>query len=131
MRKLTLFTLLSAGAIGIVLVAAAAAGADEAPAVQTEPVTRRNLVSAVPGSGRIEPKRKVDISADITGRVIELAVQEGAWVNRGDLLLRIDPARYQAALVRAEAALAQAQATAENARTNQLYTESELRRMGE
>jgi HlyD family secretion protein len=131
MRKLTLLTLIGAGAAGFVLVAAAASSTDDAPAVQTEAVARRNLVSAVPGSGRIEPKRKVDISADISGRVITLAAQEGAWVDRGDLLLRIDPARYQAALYRAEAALSQAMASAENARTNQLYTDGELRRMEE
>ncbi|HEX8906288.1 MAG TPA: biotin/lipoyl-binding protein, partial [Longimicrobiaceae bacterium] len=65
--------------------------------VRTEKVARRDLVAMVTASGKVEPKRKVDISADIAGRVIQLAVEEGQWVNRGDLLLRIDPSQYEAA----------------------------------
>lgn len=114
-----------------VVVISAAADTDHAAAVQTEVVARRDLASAIPGSGRIEPRRKVDISADITGRVTELAVEEGDWVNRGDLLLRIEPHRYQAALDRMEASLAQARASAEHAEANQLQSERELRRMEE
>lgn len=123
---------LSAGLLAAVLVVVSAAtDAEEAVAVQTEPATRRDLASAITGSGRIEPRRKVDISADITGRVSELAVEEGDWVNRGDLLLRIEPHRYQAALDRAEASLAQARASAEHAQANHLQADRELRRMEE
>ena len=130
MRKRKIATLLSVAAIGFVIIVASAASDEEAgTAVQAEPVARRNLVSTVPGSGRIEPKRKVDISADISGRITKLAVQEGDWVNQGDLLLTIDPTRYRAALDRAEAGLSQTQASAEQAASNQLYSERELRRL--
>jgi HlyD family secretion protein len=131
MRKRKLAGLSSAFLVVILVVVSAATGAEEAVPVQTEAAARRDLASTVPGSGRIEPRRKVDISADITGRVAHLAVEEGQWVNRGDLLLRIEPHRYQAALDRVQAQLAQARASAEHAETNQLHAERELRRMEE
>jgi HlyD family secretion protein len=79
--------------------------------VRLEQVGRRDLVSAVTASGKIEPKTSVDISADITGRIIDLAVREGDMVKRGQFLLQIDPAQYQAAVARAEGVVASTQAT--------------------
>ena len=66
-----------------------------------EQVARRDLVSAVTASGKIEAKTSVDISADITGRIIQIAVREGDLVNKGQFLIQIDPAQYQAAVSRA------------------------------
>ena len=74
--------------------------------VRLEQVTRRNLVSAVTASGKIEAKTSVDISADITGRIIQIAVREGDMVKRGQFLLQIDPAQYQAAVARAQGIVA-------------------------
>ena len=51
--------------------------------VRMEQVTRRDLVSAVTASGKIEAKTSVDISADITGRIIRIAVREGDLVTQG------------------------------------------------
>lgn len=79
--------------------------------VRLQQVGRRDLVSAVTASGKIEPKTSVDISADITGRIIDLAVREGDVVKRGQFLLQIDPAQYQAAVSRAEGLVASTQAT--------------------
>ena len=70
--------------------------------VRLEQVSRRDLVSAVTASGKIEAKTSVDISADITGRIIDIAVREGDVVKRGQFLLQIDPAQYQAAVARAQ-----------------------------
>ena len=70
--------------------------------VRLEQVSRRDLVSAVTASGKIEAKTSVDISADITGRIIDIAVGEGDMVKRGQFLLQIDPAQYQAAVARAQ-----------------------------
>src|ERR687894_1179567 len=70
--------------------------------VRLEQVGRRDLVSAVTASGKIEAKTSVDISADITGRIIDIAVREGDMVKRGQFLLQIDPAQYQAAVARAQ-----------------------------
>jgi HlyD family secretion protein len=78
--------------------------------VRLEPVGRRDLVSAVTASGKIEAKSSVDISADITGRIIDIAVREGDVVSRGQFLLQIDPAQYQAAVARAQGVVASTQA---------------------
>jgi HlyD family secretion protein len=96
--------------------------------VRVETVGNRDLVSTVTASGYIQPKRKVDISADISGRVTQLNVEEGQWVNAGDVILRIDPTAYEANVRRATASVAQARAQAAQARANVLRAESELSR---
>lgn len=78
--------------------------------VRLEQVGRRDLVSAVTASGTIEAKTSVDISADITGRIIDIGVREGDLVKRGQFLLQIDPAQYQAAVARAQGVVASNQA---------------------
>jgi HlyD family secretion protein len=107
-----------AGAIVLLVLANAAANRDKGEEVRIEEVTKRNLVSTVTASGQIEPERKVDVSADITGRIIEIPVQEGDFVTRGQLVLRIDPSQYEAAVARARALLASAEASALQARAN-------------
>jgi HlyD family secretion protein len=78
--------------------------------VRLEQVSRRDLVSAVTASGKIEAKTSVDISADITGRIIDIAVREGDMVKRGQFLLQIDPAQYQAAVARAQGVVSSTEA---------------------
>src|SRR5215210_2479757 len=103
--------------VGIVVLAAAGVVAfrinkskNAATEVRLEQVSRRNLVSAVTASGKIEAKTSVDISADITGRIIDIAVREGDMVKRGQFLLQIDPAQYQAAVARAKGVVSSTQA---------------------
>lgn len=110
------------GAIGtVILVAVVAVAATRGPksvAVKIEPVARRDLVASVTASGQVEPHTKVDMSADISGRIIELAVKEGQNVDKGQLLVQIDPSAYQAAVERSQAALAAATAQALQASDN-------------
>jgi HlyD family secretion protein len=86
--------------------------------VRLETVARRDLVSAVTASGKIEAKTSVDISADITGRIIRIAVREGDLVNKGQFLIQIDPAQYQAAVARAQGLVGSTEATLTQARAN-------------
>ena len=86
--------------------------------VRLEKVTRRDLVSAVTASGKIEAKTSVDISADITGRIIRIAVREGDLVTKGQFLIQIDPAQYQAAVARAQGVVGSTEATLMQARAN-------------
>ncbi|MFV3284824.1 HlyD family efflux transporter periplasmic adaptor subunit [Pseudomonas sp. NY15356] len=53
----------------------------------------------------------VTLSAEVAGRIIELPVQDNQFVHRGDLLLQIDPARYELAVLHAERAVEVARAT--------------------
>jgi HlyD family secretion protein len=93
-------------------------GTEKGVEVRLETVKKRDLVATVTASGKIVPKRKVDISADITGRIIEIPVKEGDVVRRGDLLLRIDPSQYEATVARSQAALSSAEAGAVQANAN-------------
>lgn len=87
-------------------------GRDRGMEVRFEGVARRSLVSTVTASGKIVPKRKVDVSADITGRIIRIPVKEGDLVRRGDLLISIDASQYEAMVARARATLSAAEASA-------------------
>ncbi|MFV3327274.1 HlyD family efflux transporter periplasmic adaptor subunit [Pseudomonas sp. NY15372] len=53
----------------------------------------------------------VTLSAEVAGRIIALPVQDNQFVHRGDLLLQIDPARYELAVLHAERAVEVARAT--------------------
>ena len=57
----------------------------------------------------------VTMAPEVAGRIVELPVADNQFVHRGDLLLTIDPTNYKIAVSRAEAAVQQAQANAENA----------------
>lgn len=105
-------------ALIVLIVVSARAGADRGTQVRFETVGRRDLVAAVTASGKIQPKKQVDISADITGRITDIAVKEGDVVTAGQFLLQIDPTVYEAALQQAQAALASAQAIAVQAQAN-------------
>jgi HlyD family secretion protein len=86
--------------------------------VRLEKVGARNLTAVVTASGKLEPKRKVDVSSDITGRIVALPLREGEMVERGAVVVRIDPTEYQAGVERAEAMLASAQAGGAQALAN-------------
>jgi HlyD family secretion protein len=99
--------------------------------VRLEQVSRRDLVSAVTASGKIEPQTSVDISADITGRIIRIAVEEGDLVTKGQFLLQIDPAQYQAAVSRAEGVVSSTQATLLQTRASRDQAERAWKRANE
>lgn len=102
----------------VLIVVSASAKRDKGTEVRFETVGRRDLVAAVTASGKIQPKKKVDISADITGRVTRIAVREGDLVQKGQFLLQIDPTIYQANMQRANAAMSSAEAGAVQAKAS-------------
>ncbi len=114
--------------IGIAVAVVAALGAlgyvakkkseNKAATVKIEGVEARDLVASVTASGQVRPRTKVDVSADITGKIIKLAVKEGDLVTKGQFLLQIDPQQYEAALQRSQAALASAKAQQAQASAN-------------
>jgi len=108
-------------AVAVVFFATSAARRGEKPTeVRIEAVDSRDLVASVTASGQVQPRTKVDVAADISGRIVRLAVKEGQLVKRGDFLLQIDPEQYEAAVQCAEAGLSSAKAQAAQARANYL-----------
>ena len=78
--------------------------------VETGRIGRADLTSVVSSSGTIQPKRKVDVSANAMGTIVHLAVAEGQRVAAGDLLLEIDPSEYASQVQALEASIASAEA---------------------
>ena len=110
--------------IGIIVVAVlgAAAGAniylrrEQGPSVEVEAIRTRDLEAIVSASGRVQPKRQINISANQMGRVTRLAVEEGQRVKAGQFLLEIDPRQLEGQLQRGEASVAAAKSGLAQAR---------------
>jgi HlyD family secretion protein len=96
--------------------------------VQVGKVTKQKLVSIVSASGEIQPKKKVEISASIPGKVVRLGVREGDQVQKDNFLLQIDPLPYQAAVNNAVAALNSARAELESAMSSMRQAEQTYKR---
>jgi HlyD family secretion protein len=109
--------------LGVVLLAAAVVGAnlyyrrDTGLNVQAEALRARDLEAIVSASGKVQPKRQVNVSANTTGRVTRVAVEEGQRVKAGQFLLEIDPKQLEGQLQRGEASVAAAQSSLASART--------------
>ena len=109
------------GAAALVVIAGATMAAKSGPKateVRVEAVSKRDLVASVTASGQVQPRTKVNLSADITGRIVRLAVKEGEMVHAGQFLLQIDPRQFEGSVQRTEAALSSARASMAQAKAN-------------
>jgi len=101
-RKILVFTVIGVVLVGLTLWAALRKR-EAVITIQTEKVARRNMTELVVANGRIQPVVQVKISAEVSGEVVELPVEEGQAVQKGDLLAKIKPDVYAAARKSAEA----------------------------
>ncbi len=97
--------------------------------VRTEEVGRRDLEAIVTASGNIRARRTVDISSDVSGRIVELNVDEGDDVQEGQVLLRIDQTQFQAAVAQWRAGLSQREAQAAQQNASLIQATREYDRM--
>jgi HlyD family secretion protein len=108
--------------VGVVVILGAIAFANirfkrtDGVTVNTEAIQKRRLEALVSASGKIQPSRSVNISADTSGRVTDLAVNEGERVSRGQFLLQIDPRTLRSRVESGEASLAAARSQTEQLR---------------
>jgi len=117
------------GAVVLLVAVNAASHRDRGTSVRIEKVERRDLVATVTASGQIQPQRAVDVSSDITGRIIRIPVEEGETVRRGDLVLLIEPSQYEAGVARAQAMTSSAEASLLQARANRDQAQRALDRL--
>jgi len=94
-------------------------------------VQKRDLVAYVTASGQVQPHTKVDVASDVSGRIVKLSVKEGDMVKKGQFLLQIDPATYQADVQREAAGVASAKADLARAKANLEQSQSAYRRSSE
>ena len=118
--------------IAVVIVVAAVVGAnlyfkrETGLTVNAEALRERDLEAIVSASGKIQPKRQVNMSANTMGRVTRLAVEEGQRVKAGQFLLEIDPRSLDAQLQRGEASVAAAQSSLQQSRATVQQTRAKL-----
>ena len=78
------------------------------------------IVEKVSATGKIQPEIEVKLSSEVSGEIIELPIVEGQMVEKGDLLVRINPDLYQSSLQRSRAGL-------QNVKANYAQAEASLR----
>lgn len=79
---------------------------------------KKDLVIEVIDTGKVQPKERIEIKSKVAGQVLEVAVEEGRRVEKGQLLLRLDPTDFERDVARAEADVAQAKIALEFATLN-------------
>ena len=94
--------------------------------VATENAERRTITETITANGRIRPQTEVKISPDVSGEIVELHLKEGNQVERGQLLLRINPETYISMRDRAEAAVNSARAQLANARARMAQVQAQF-----
>ncbi|MDR0902602.1 MAG: efflux RND transporter periplasmic adaptor subunit, partial [Opitutaceae bacterium] len=105
--------------ITIILLAAIAGGAywywkrssEKPPEIITTTITRGDVIQSITATGILGAPTSVDVSSQISGKVLEVLVDFNSPVKDGDVLARIDPATYESKLIQSEAQLANTQAS--------------------
>jgi membrane fusion protein, multidrug efflux system len=95
-----------------------AGGEAPPPAVVVAPVAAEPVRTPAEFVGRVEAIRSLEVRARVQGFITEVAFEEGAAVQAGQLLFRLDPAQYEAELAAAEAGQFRARANLEEAQRN-------------
>jgi len=126
-RRKILFA--SAGTVLLLIIVLIVASKREKPTlVTTEKAVRRTILQTVSATGKIQPETEVKISPEVAGEIIELPVEDGMQVKKGDLLLKIKPDSYKALLEQQEAAISAAKANNLQQKATMLKTQHDLGR---
>jgi HlyD family secretion protein len=126
-KKLITFSIIGAVLLALLLTAILRKK-EPAITVQTDKVARRNITELVVANGKIYPVTQVHISPEVSGEIIVLAVKEGQYVHKGDLLLKILPDVYLAAVNQAKANYESSQAGKTQAVANLEKAEADFTR---
>jgi len=128
------FWLITAGVVvaAVIVGVVVARGRGHKPmAVQTAKADLQKIVQKVSATGKIQPKSKVEISADVSGKIVKLGAVEGQWVEKGAFLVGLARDRYVAAVESGVANVSAAQANAALVHENLNRTKSEFERSKE
>ncbi len=126
-RKIIIFSVAGVVLVGLT-VGAIVRKREPVITIQTEKVTRRDLVEKVVANGKIQPVLQVKISPEVSGEIIDLPVKEGQAVKKGDLLVKVKPDFYVAQLHQCEAGYEAALAGKAQAEANLEKAEADFKR---
>ena len=92
---------------------------EEAPAVvyQAVPVIRKDIVVSAQAAGTIQPDTTVEVKSKASGEILQIRVETGQEVRRGDLMVNVDPRTAQNTMAQTRAEFEVARATLANARS--------------
>lgn len=102
-------------------------GSGDAKVVTLAKSEKRDLSEVVAASGKVQPSVEVKIQSEVSGQIVELPVKEGDFVQKGQLLVRINPDLYVSALSRAEAALNTAKSNLSSAKARLTQAKAQKR----
>ena len=91
--------------------------------VEITSVEALSIDQSVSATGKIYPQTEVKLSSEVSGEIIDLPVREGQQVNKGDLLVRINPDLIQSALSQSRAGMQNSQAQHTQAKANEAKAE--------
>lgn len=95
-RKKPLIVLVVLLAVGAIVVANLQSRREKSVKVTVDKIKKQDLTSIVSASGEIKPKKNINISAQVPGRIVKIGVVEGQEVKAGDFLLKLDSTQYEA-----------------------------------
>ena len=104
-RRKKILLIVGGSITGLYILSTIFSGGPDLPDVKTAIVEKSDIIENVSASGKIQPEMEVNISAEVSGQLIQLPVKEGDYVIAGDLLAEINPDLYVAAQNRAQAAV--------------------------
>jgi HlyD family secretion protein len=126
--KKLLFSIIGVVLVLIIIAVVVSGKKEKIVSVQTEKVSKRDITQVVSGTGEIQPVTKVDISAEVSGEIVQLPVTEGQKVKKGDLLVKIKSDIYSERVQQQKAGVNYSNSQVEVAENNLKKAELELHR---
>jgi HlyD family secretion protein len=87
------------GLVGVIALAGLGYGSWQwwmGPRIGVEVLQRQDVVQTMVASGHVQSPHRIDVSAQVTGRVVAIPVTEGQWVRQGQTLIELDSSEAQA-----------------------------------
>jgi len=130
-KKRTLWIIMIAVVLLIVISVVVSSKKEKLIEVQTEKIGKRNITQVVTATGKIQSETKVNISAEVSGELVELPFKEGDEVKKGDLLVKIKPDAYYPQLKQQFAAIKVQESNIKTQEVNLRKFQLELNRIKE
>jgi HlyD family secretion protein len=121
MKKKTVLILGGVVLVAVIVILNLGAPREKAIKVTLEKSRVRNLTAFVSATGEVKPKKNINISALIPGRIVKIGIKEGQEVRAGDFLMKLDSTQYEANAERDKAFI-------QSSRAERIKAEASLKR---
>ena len=95
-RRKTLIILGVILVVAVIIIVNLSSNRERTVKVTLDKVKRQDLTSIISASGEVKPKKNINVSAQVPGRIVKIGVEEGDEVKAGDFLLKLDSTQYEA-----------------------------------